>query len=41
MTKFHYGNELGFNTRAIYVGNDIDSETGVIRRTGRYQQSHQ
>lgn len=27
-----YGNELGFSTRAVHTGNDIDAETGAIRR---------
>ncbi|MDR0520491.1 MAG: PLP-dependent aspartate aminotransferase family protein [Planctomycetaceae bacterium] len=32
MTKRTYGNKLGFNTRAVHAGNDVDSETGAIRR---------
>lgn len=32
MSKKEYGNELGFQTRAIHVGNAVDSETGAIQR---------
>lgn len=32
MEKRIYGNELGFKTRAVHVGNDVDGETGAIRR---------
>lgn len=27
-----YGNEYGFNTRAVHTGNDVDGETGAIKR---------
>ncbi len=27
-----YGDEFGFQTRAIHTGNDVDSETGAIKR---------
>lgn len=27
-----YGNEYGFATRAVHTGNDVDAETGAIRR---------
>jgi methionine-gamma-lyase len=32
MSKRTYGNEFGFQTRAVHTGNDIDGETGAIRR---------
>lgn len=32
MDKRTYGNNLGFKTRAVHVGNDVDGETGAIRR---------
>ena len=32
MTKRTYGNELAFATRAVHTGNDVDAETGAIRR---------
>lgn len=32
MSKRTYGDELGFQTRAVHTGNDVDSETGAIRR---------
>ena len=32
MSKRIYGSELGFQTRAVHTGNDIDKETGAIRR---------
>lgn len=32
MSKRTYGNEFGFQTRAVHTGNDIDSETGAIKR---------
>ncbi len=32
MNKRTYGNELGFQTRAVHAGNDVDSETGAIKR---------
>jgi methionine-gamma-lyase len=28
----HFGSEYGFGTRSIHTGNDIDGETGAIRR---------
>ena len=27
-----YGNEYGFSTRAVHTGNDVDGETGAIKR---------
>ncbi|MDR1290797.1 MAG: aminotransferase class I/II-fold pyridoxal phosphate-dependent enzyme [Planctomycetaceae bacterium] len=41
MTKRIYGNELGFGTRAIHVGNDVDDETGAIRRPITMANSYQ
>lgn len=32
MSKRTYGNEYGFQTRAVHTGNDVDSETGAIKR---------
>lgn len=32
MTKRKYGNEYGFQTRAVHTGNDVDLETGAIKR---------
>lgn len=32
MEKRTYGNELGVSTRAVHRGNDVDGETGAIRR---------
>lgn len=32
MIKRSYGNEYGFQTRAVHTGNDVDSETGAIKR---------
>lgn len=32
MPKRIYGNEYGFQTRAVHVGNDVDGETGAIKR---------
>lgn len=32
MSKRTYGNEFGFQTRAVHTGNDIDGETGAIKR---------
>ncbi len=32
MSKRTYGNEFGFQTRAVHTGNDVDRETGAIRR---------
>lgn len=32
MSKRTYGNEFGFQTRAVHTGNDVDSETGAIKR---------
>lgn len=32
MTKRTYGNEYGFQTRAVHTGNDVDGETGAIKR---------
>lgn len=32
MSKQIYGNEYGFQTRAVHTGNAIDSETGAIKR---------
>lgn len=33
MTKRTYGNEYGFQTRAVHTGNDVDAETGAIKRS--------
>ncbi|MDR1141986.1 MAG: aminotransferase class I/II-fold pyridoxal phosphate-dependent enzyme [Planctomycetaceae bacterium] len=41
MTKRIYGNDLGFGTRAIHVGNDVDDETGAIRRPITMANSYQ
>ena len=32
MNKRNYDNSLGFGTRAVHVGNDVDAETGAVRR---------
>lgn len=32
MSKRTYGEEYGFQTRAVHTGNDIDGETGAIKR---------
>ncbi|MGN0631054.1 MAG: PLP-dependent transferase [Ruminococcus sp.] len=32
MSKRIYGNEYGFQTRAVHTGKDVDSETGSIKR---------
>lgn len=32
MAKRTYGKEFGFQTRAVHTGNDVDRETGAIRR---------
>lgn len=32
MSKRTYGNNFGFQTRAVHTGNDVDKETGAIRR---------
>ncbi len=32
MCKRIYGDEFGFQTRAVHTGNDVDKETGAIRR---------
>lgn len=32
MTKRKYGKEYGFQTRAVHTGNDVDLETGAIKR---------
>lgn len=32
MEKRTYGAEYGFQTRAVHTGNDVDTETGAIRR---------
>ena len=32
MSKRYYDNALGFGTRAVHVGNDVDAETGAVRR---------
>lgn len=32
MAKRIYGNEFGFQTRAVHTGNDVDAETGAIKR---------
>jgi hypothetical protein len=32
MIKRTYGNEYGLQPRAVHTGNDVDSETGAIKR---------
>lgn len=32
MSKRTYGNEFGFQTRAVHTGNDVDEESGAIKR---------
>ena len=32
MAKRTFGDEFGFQTRAVHTGNDVDSETGAIKR---------
>ncbi|MDR1929566.1 MAG: PLP-dependent transferase, partial [Treponema sp.] len=32
MGKRSYGAEFGFQTRAVHTGNDVDGETGAIKR---------
>ena len=32
MIKRKYGNEYGFQTRAVHTGNDVDGETAAIKR---------
>lgn len=32
MSKRTYGSEYGFGTRAVHTGNDVDGETGAIKR---------
>ena len=32
MAKRTYGKEYGFQTRAVHTGNDVDAETGAIKR---------
>ncbi len=32
MSERKYGNEYGFLTRAVHAGNDVDKDTGAIRR---------
>lgn len=32
MAKIIYGDEFGFLTRAVHTGNDVDGETGAIKR---------
>lgn len=32
MTKRTYGSEYGFATRCVHTGNDVDAETGAIKR---------
>ncbi|MDR2346566.1 MAG: PLP-dependent aspartate aminotransferase family protein [Planctomycetaceae bacterium] len=41
MTKHNHENELGFSTRAIHVGNEIDSGTKAIRRPITMANSYQ
>jgi methionine-gamma-lyase len=41
MTKYNFNNDLAFSTRAIHVGNDIDNETGAIRRPITMANSYQ
>ena len=33
MGKRTYGTEYGFQTRAVHTGNDVDAETGAIKRS--------
>ena len=32
MEKHTFGKEYGFQTRAVHTGNDVDAETGAIKR---------
>lgn len=32
MAKRTYEKEFGFHTRAVHTGNDVDAETGAIKR---------
>lgn len=32
MKKHTFGKEYGFQTRAVHTGNDIDGDTGAIKR---------
>lgn len=32
MGKRTYGNEFGFSTRAVHAGNDVDQDTGAVKR---------
>lgn len=32
MSEHHFGPEYGFQTRAVHTGNDIDKDTGAIKR---------
>lgn len=32
MTKRTYGKEFGFQTRSVHTGNDVDQESGAIKR---------
>lgn len=32
MSERKYGNELGFQTRSVHTGNDVDKESGAIKR---------
>ena len=32
MAKRNFDDEFGFQTRAVHTGNDVDSETGAIKR---------
>ncbi|HBG56348.1 MAG TPA: cystathionine gamma-lyase [Ruminococcaceae bacterium] len=32
MAERHYGPEFGFKTRAVHTGNDVDKDTGAIKR---------
>ena len=32
MGKHTFGREYGFQTRAVHTGNDVDGETGAIKR---------
>jgi methionine-gamma-lyase len=41
MSKRTYGSELGFQTRAVHTGNDVDQETGAIRRPITMANSYQ
>ena len=41
MSKRTYGDEYGFQTRSVHTGNDVDRETGAIRRPITMANSYQ